>query len=37
MKQQDRRAKGIEVEDATWAKLRELAQGYGVAGELGLS
>ena len=36
MKQQERRARGIEVEDATWAKLRELAQGYGVAGELGL-
>lgn len=29
--------KGIEVEDATWAKLVDLAKGYGIAGELGLS
>ena len=27
---------GIEVEDATWARLRELATKYGVASDLGL-
>jgi len=27
---------GIAVEDATWAKLVTLAQGYGLAQELGL-
>jgi uncharacterized oxidoreductase len=35
-KEKDRRASGIEVEDATWQKLRELAAGYGVAEKLGL-
>lgn len=35
-KEQDRRKNGIPVEDATWAKLRELAQGYGLADRLGL-
>jgi uncharacterized oxidoreductase len=28
---------GISIEDATWAKLVALAQGYGLAGGLGLS
>jgi uncharacterized oxidoreductase len=36
LKQTERAAKGIEVEDATWGKLVELAKGYGVAGKLGL-
>jgi LDH2 family malate/lactate/ureidoglycolate dehydrogenase len=34
-REQDRRANGIEVEDATWEKLRSLAEGYGIAGRLG--
>jgi uncharacterized oxidoreductase len=34
-KERDRRANGIEVEDATWNKLRALADGYGLAGKLG--
>ena len=29
-------SEGIYVEDSTWAKLTELAVGYGMAGELGL-
>ena len=28
------RANGIEVEDATWYKLRSLAEGYGLADQL---
>ena len=32
----DRRANGIEVEDATWYKLRALAEGYGLTDRLGL-
>ncbi len=35
-KEQDRRVNGIEVEDATWQKLREMAAGYGIAEKLGL-
>jgi uncharacterized oxidoreductase len=35
--EQERRAKGIEIEDATWKKLGELARGYGIAAELGLA
>jgi LDH2 family malate/lactate/ureidoglycolate dehydrogenase len=35
--EQDRRANGIEIEDATWKKLSELAKGYGIAGELGIA
>jgi LDH2 family malate/lactate/ureidoglycolate dehydrogenase len=31
----DRRANGIEVEDATWYKLRALADGYGLTEQLG--
>ncbi|HYF07108.1 MAG TPA: Ldh family oxidoreductase [Acetobacteraceae bacterium] len=34
--EQQRRAEGIAVEDATWARLRALAEGYGIAGELGM-
>jgi LDH2 family malate/lactate/ureidoglycolate dehydrogenase len=37
MRQEDRRANGIEVEDATWYKLRDLAEGYGLADQLGLT
>ncbi len=34
MKEQDRRANGIEVEDATWYKIRTLAEGYGLTDQL---
>ncbi len=33
----ERREHGIAIEDATWKKLSELAQGYGIAAELGLA
>ena len=36
MCEQERRKSGIDVEDATWNKLRALAGEYGVAAELGL-
>ena len=36
LKEQDRRANGIEVEDTTWGKLAALAKGYGIAAEIGL-
>ena len=35
-KEQDRRANGVPVEDATWNKIKELAQGYGLTDKLGL-
>jgi LDH2 family malate/lactate/ureidoglycolate dehydrogenase len=35
-KEQDRRKNGVPIEDATWAKLKDLAQGYGIADRLGL-
>ena len=35
-KEQDRRKNGVPVEEATWNKIRDLAQGYGIAGKLGL-
>ena len=35
-RERDRRANGIEVEDATMRKLRELAEEHGVAKRLGL-
>ncbi|HVH76229.1 MAG TPA: Ldh family oxidoreductase [Stellaceae bacterium] len=35
LREQDRRKNGIEVEDATWEKLRALADGYGLAQRLG--
>jgi LDH2 family malate/lactate/ureidoglycolate dehydrogenase len=34
IREQERRQKGIEVEDATWDKLTALARQYGVAAEL---
>ncbi len=34
LREQDRRANGIDVEDATWNKLRALAEGYGLAATL---
>ncbi|MCL2427831.1 MAG: Ldh family oxidoreductase [Alphaproteobacteria bacterium] len=37
LKEVDRRKSGIEVEDATWQKLCDLANSYGVAAKLGLS
>jgi len=36
MREQERRKSGIDVEDATWDKLRALASEYGLAAELGL-
>jgi uncharacterized oxidoreductase len=36
-REQERRANGIPVEDATWSKLRGLAEGYGLADTLGLA
>jgi LDH2 family malate/lactate/ureidoglycolate dehydrogenase len=35
-REQERRRNGIAVEDATWKKLQDLAQGYGLTGKLGL-
>ena len=32
----DRRANGIEVEDSTWNRIKALAEGYGLTGQLGL-
>ena len=37
LREQKRRREGIEVEDATWDRLRALADGYKLAAELGLS
>jgi uncharacterized oxidoreductase len=37
MRERDRRANGIEVEDATWYKLRSLAEAYGLAEQLGFT
>lgn len=37
LKEVDRRENGIEVEEATFQKLRDLANGYGVADKLGLA
>jgi LDH2 family malate/lactate/ureidoglycolate dehydrogenase len=34
-KEKDRRANGIAVEDATWSKLRDLAENYGLSAKLG--
>jgi LDH2 family malate/lactate/ureidoglycolate dehydrogenase len=36
IREQERRKSGIDVEDATWDKLRALAGQYGLAAELGL-
>ncbi|HYY88679.1 MAG TPA: Ldh family oxidoreductase [Chloroflexota bacterium] len=37
LREQELRRTGIDIEDATWAKLRNLAEGYGLAAELGLA
>lgn len=37
LREQERTANGIEIEDATWEKLRVLARDYGVARELDLA
>jgi uncharacterized oxidoreductase len=37
IREQERRANGIDVEDATWNKLRVLAKDYGLAAELELT
>src|SRR6516164_2102788 len=37
LREQKRRKEGIEVEDATWEKLRALAADYKLASELGLA
>ncbi|WIW50222.1 Ldh family oxidoreductase (plasmid) [Bradyrhizobium sp. 62B] len=37
IREQERAAKGIEIEDATWETLRALARGYGLASELDLT
>src|SRR5258706_8472795 len=37
LREQERRKIGIEIEDATWDKLRSLAAEYKIAGELGLA
>jgi uncharacterized oxidoreductase len=37
LKETERKRDGIEVEDATWNKLADLARGYGLTGKLGLS
>ena len=34
-KEKDRRANGVPIEDSTWNKLRDLAEGYGLTGRLG--
>src|SRR6476660_5957302 len=36
LREQQRRKEGIEIEDATWEKLRALAPDYGIAQELDL-
>lgn len=37
LREQERTANGIEIEDTTWEKLRELARDYGLAGKLDLA
>jgi LDH2 family malate/lactate/ureidoglycolate dehydrogenase len=37
LRELERRQAGIDVEDATWAKLRALADGYGLTAALGLA
>jgi LDH2 family malate/lactate/ureidoglycolate dehydrogenase len=37
LREQERRQTGVDVEDATWQKLRSLAAGYGLAAELELA
>src|SRR5882672_6456684 len=35
-REQDRRANGIDVEDATWSRIKSLAESYGLTRKLGL-
>jgi uncharacterized oxidoreductase len=37
LRERDRRENGIEVEGATWYKLRSLAEGYGLTDQLGFA
>lgn len=37
LREQERAANGIKIEDATWEKLRALARDYGLAAELDLA
>ena len=37
LREQKRRKEGIEIEDATWEKLRALAADYRLSAELGLA
>jgi LDH2 family malate/lactate/ureidoglycolate dehydrogenase len=37
LREQERRKIGIEIEDATWDKLRSLAAEYKITGELDLA
>ena len=37
LREEDRRKNGVEIEDATWYKLRTLAEGYGLADALGFT
>ena len=37
MRERDRRQNGIEVENATWYKLRSLAEDYGLSDQLGFA
>ena len=37
LREQERRKNGIEVEDATWDKLRALASEYRIADQLGFA
>jgi uncharacterized oxidoreductase len=37
VREQERQQTGIDVEDATWNKLRALARDYGLAAELELT
>lgn len=34
-KEKDRRVNGVPIEESTWNKLRDLAEGYGLTGRLG--
>ena len=34
LKEKDRRANGVEIEDATWSRLKDLAGTYGIADQL---
>ncbi len=34
LKEKDRRANGVPIEDATWTRLRDMAAGFGIADQL---